>query len=242
MLPLLISPNPPYRLPRPARFYQTLLFRGAVLAALAVLLSVGAFAGWRVITHNEDTVEPGKLYRSGQLTGPELREEIRRDNIQSVVNLRGANLRADWYKEELAVCQELGVRHFDVKLSAVHLPPPVELDKLLAALQEAPRPILIHCRSGSDRTGLAACVFLIDQEHMPWRQAENALTVSYGHFALYPYFEMNELVQLYGQSGDPSLRDWAAHRYPAVYAEEMHESTWDEMMEPVELLVRGRLD
>jgi protein tyrosine phosphatase (PTP) superfamily phosphohydrolase (DUF442 family) len=216
--------------------------RAAVLGALGVVLSCGAFAVWRISVHNEDVVEPGKLYRSAQLSVSELRSDIAQNGIRTVLNLRGENTASPWYQAELNVCRELGVQHIDVHLSAKHLPPPVEVDKLLDALQTAPRPILVHCLSGSDRTGLASCIFLIDQEHVPWKQAEDALSWRFGHFALYPYFEMDEFIQLYGQSSNPSLNNWARQVYPSIYANEMRESKWSEMTEPLELLVRGRLD
>lgn len=218
------------------------LWRFGYLTVAGVLIAAAWLLCWRVVTHNEEMVVPGQLYRSGQLTDSEMRDEIARDHIRSVINLRGANPRASWYRDELALCDQLRVRHFDVHLSALRLATPVEADRLLLDFQQAPRPILIHCSSGSNRTGFAAALFLIDEEHVPWQQAENALTVSFGHFALHPYFRSNEFVQLYGQSGDPSLRDWTERVYPSVYAGEMKESKLHEMLEPLELLVRGRLN
>jgi protein tyrosine phosphatase (PTP) superfamily phosphohydrolase (DUF442 family) len=215
--------------------------RTLAVALVGLLLFFGGFAIWRLSVHNEGVVEPGKLYRSAQLSIPELRDDIAKNGIRTVINLRGENKASLWYQQEVAACHDLGVQHIDVHLSGKHLPPPVEVDKLLDALQTAPRPILVHCLDGADRTGLAACIFLIDQEHVPWQQAEDALSWKFGHFALHPYFRMNEFVQLYGQSSDPSIDDWARRVYPSIYAKEMHESHWDEMMEPLELLVRGRL-
>jgi len=213
----------------------------AIMVVGTVLFFI-CFALWRLSIHNEDVVEPGELYRSAQLSIPQLRDDIARNGIRTVLNLRGENRASAWYEKELAACRDLGVEHIDVHLSGKHLPPPLEVDKLLDALQTAPRPILVHCLNGSDRTGLAACVFLIDQEHVPWKQAEDALSWRFGHFAIHPYFRMDEFVQLYGQSANPSINDWARKVYPSVYADEMHESKWDEMTEPLELLVRGRLD
>lgn len=215
-------------------------FLFCILAAFLVL-AVGAYAAWRVLIHNEGTVLPDTLYRSAQLDAKSLTQEIAAHHIRTVINLRGNNDGSDWYRQEIAVCRRLGVDHVDVRLSAGHLPPPKEIATLLRAYREAPRPILLHCRSGSDRTGLAACAFLIDQNHVPWREAEDALSWKYGHFAIYPYFEMDEFIQLYGQSANPSLLEWTEKSYPALYAKESHESKWDEMMEPFELLIRGRL-
>lgn len=224
------------------RLYTSLEVRGVALALFGAVLFCVGFALWRVSVHNEDVVEPGKLYRSAQLTAPQLQDEISRNGIRTVLNLRGENKSSPWYQDEVAACQSLGVQHIDVHLSAKHLPPPAEVNKLLDALQTAPRPILVHCLSGSDRTGLASCIFLIDQEHVPWKQAQDALSLRFGHFALYPYFEMDEFIQLYGQSSNPSLNNWARHDYPAIYAHEMSNSNEHEVFEPLELLFRGRLD
>jgi protein tyrosine phosphatase (PTP) superfamily phosphohydrolase (DUF442 family) len=235
----LVQDFPPLSLPQ--RFFVSVSFRAVATLILAIALFCTGFALWRISIHNEDVVEPGKLYRSAQLSIPELREDITQNGILTVINLRGKNTGSLWYRQEVATCRELDVRHIDVHLSGKHLPPPLEIDKLLDALQTAPRPILVHCLNGSDRTGLASCIFLIDQEHVPWKQAEDALSVRFGHIALHPYFRMDEFIQLYGQSGNPSINAWTRNVYPSVYAKEIRESKWDEMMEPAELFFRGRL-
>lgn len=215
---------------------RTLLY---FLAAFLIL--AGAYAAWRALIHNEGIVVPGALYRSAQLDAKSLTQEIAAHHIRTVINLRGNNDGSDWYRQEVAVCRKLGVDHVDIQLSAEHLPPPEQMEALLRAYREAPRPILIHCRSGADRTGLAASVFLIDQDHVPWKEARHALSWKYGHFALYPYFPMDEFIQLYGQSANPSLPDWTEKSYPAIYENKSHESKRDKMIEPFELLIRGHL-
>ena len=206
-----------------------------------LVVTVAGFVLWRVAIHNEGTVVPGTLYRSAQLDAKALKQEIATNHIRTVINLRGANTNHPWYDDELAVCRQLGVDHVDVQWSAQHLPPPDQMEALLRAFRDAPRPILLHCRSGSDRTGLAAGVFLIDQEHEPWKEARGALNLKYGHFAIYPYFEMDEFIQLYGQSGNPSLQDWTEKDYPALYASKSHESKSDKITDPLKLMIHGKL-
>lgn len=212
-----------------------------MLGLAGILVAVaGAFTAWRLTVHNEGVVEPGALYRSAQLKSAALEKEIKARHIRTVINLRGENDRLSWYRQEVEICRRLGVLHLDVALSARSLPDPKNLLRLLEFYQTAPRPILLHCRSGSDRTGLAVALFEIDQQHLPWQQAKTGLSWHYGHFALYPYFEMDEFVELYGQSGASSLTEWAQKDYPAVYAREMQESRRHEMLEPLEFLLTGR--
>lgn len=64
--------------------------RFALLAALVVLTPALAFGGFEVATGNVREVEPGVFYRSGQLTGAAIETMIQRQNIMTILNLRGA--------------------------------------------------------------------------------------------------------------------------------------------------------
>jgi protein tyrosine/serine phosphatase len=55
---------------------------------------------------------------------------------------------------------------------------------LVEALRDAPKPLLIHCRAGSDRTGLASALYVASHGGT-YRDACEQLSLYYGHF---PYF------------------------------------------------------
>ena len=59
---------------------------------------------------------------------------------------------------EKGLARELGVGVVVFEFNAGHLPPPKELARLIDVLQTAPRPILLHCRNGVDRAGMASAV------------------------------------------------------------------------------------
>jgi len=211
------------------------------VACLAVLL-VGGFALLRYLDFNSGVVIPGELYRAGQLSPGELERQIGLYHIRAVVNLRGPNPKNAWYISELATCQRLDVRHADVRMGARHLPPPEEVTALLDAFHHLPRPLLVHCGSGSDRSGLASSIYLMEQKGRPPEEAERQLSVQFGHLAVYPYFEMNEFVELYGEENPQhhTFDQWAVQDYPAIFVAESKESKWDELIEPVESLVKVR--
>ncbi len=55
-----------------------------------------------------------------------------------------------------------------------------ELKQLVLAYDELPKPILIHCRQGADRTGLAVAIFkLLDGASLA--EARSAFTIWHGH-------------------------------------------------------------
>jgi protein tyrosine/serine phosphatase len=102
-----------------------------------------------------------------------------------VLNLRGANKGASWYQEEIRASELLGVQHYDYGISANHDVDDQSIKGILGIIREAPKPILVHCKFGSDRTGLIAAAYLYAIEHKAVAEAIKQLSLRYGHF---PYF------------------------------------------------------
>ncbi|UDL94064.1 tyrosine-protein phosphatase [Lichenihabitans sp. PAMC28606] len=121
--------------------------------------SYASYCGVLIWTGNHHTVVQGQLYRSAQLSGPELDREITADHIRTVLNLRGPNPSKDWYRAELAMTRARGVEHVDIGISARSEVPEESVAKILAVLRDAPKPILVHCASGADRTGFVAALY-----------------------------------------------------------------------------------
>jgi len=55
---------------------------------------------------------------------------------------------------------------------------------LIALLRSAPKPVLIHCKQGSDRTGLASALYLAALAKAGEPVSEEQLSVRYGHIAI----------------------------------------------------------
>ena len=56
-----------------------------------------------------------------------------------------------------------GLSLYDLPLSATRRPARLELLRLIDVLERCPYPLLIHCKSGADRTGLASALYLMLQ-------------------------------------------------------------------------------
>lgn len=131
---------------------------------------------------NFHAISEGKAYRSRQLNRYELTGVVRDHGIKSVLNLRGRNPEAAWYREEILGAEALGLRHYDYGISANHEVDDRNVEAILAILRDAPKPILIHCKSGADRTSLAAALYLYRVECRSRDEAERQLSLRYGHF------------------------------------------------------------
>lgn len=158
------------------------------VAAGTGIAAVGLIAHLSYIhlTGNFDTLVPGEVYRSAQMVGTDLQDYAAEHGIKSVLNLRGATANADWYTDEVAESARLGLVHANFAMSASERITPEQVFELIALMRSLPKPMLIHCRQGSDRTGLASALYLAAISGAEEDTAEAQLSLYYGHFAV-PY-------------------------------------------------------
>ena len=149
---------------------------------IIVSLVFGAHIANILVHGNFRPITEGEAYRSGQINKDKLEQYLKEYRIKSVLNLRGKNIGKDWYEDEIAVCKRLSVRHYDLAMNSTGKPNPDVVDRLMTIFSEAPRPILIHCRSGSDRSGLVAALWKVVVDREPKEAAKKQLSIRYGHF------------------------------------------------------------
>ena len=157
---------------------------GAVVGAVLLAgLVVGVPLGYRSYTsvkyRNFRVVEPGVLYRSGQMTGSGLSSTVEQYGIRTVVSLR--DVRDDGKpapdRDEVAYCAARGVRHVVLSPAKWYAadggPAPVEpnLKEFLKVMDDpAARPVLVHCFAGIHRTGGYVGLYRI--EYQGWAADE----------------------------------------------------------------------
>ena len=171
---------------RPARSKPIAwLMRSLKVAAISVGLSaasLGAYCGVIIYQGNFHAVEAGILYRSAQPDRDDLAAAARHHGIKSVLNLRGRNPGSPWYDEEIAASRELGLTHYNYPISAHRLVTRQQIAELLDIVRQAPKPLLIHCMSGSDRAGLVSALYRFALAGATPEDAERELSLVYGHF------------------------------------------------------------
>ncbi len=144
---------------------------------------------------NFHTVSKGVVYRSAQLSLDRLAQYVEDHRIRSIVNLRGAQQWRRWYRQEKAFSRSRGIIHEDFALSAIKTISVYELDRILAFMHEAPKPILVHCYAGADRTGLISALWqLAEDRKKPAEALERQLCWMKGHFSTF-HLGTNAMVQ-----------------------------------------------
>ena len=132
----------------------------------------------RAIWRNRAQVGPGIL-RSNHPTPNQFRQEAR-DGLRTVVNLRGASNEPQ-YLLERAICAQLELKLIDFAIPATKRPTRALIKNLMAEIERADKPLLIHCKSGADRTGIA-CAALVLSMGGTIQEARKQLSPRFLHF------------------------------------------------------------
>ncbi len=152
-----------------------------MLAVLAVSTAVlGVCLGVR-FSENVHVVAPGLVYRSAQLWPDELEFVIADYGIRSIISLVPPEPDQAWYRGEISVSTAHRIARYEVPLSRGTRPTASQMRDLISALREAPKPVLIHSKSGADRVGLAAAIFQYAIAARPADEAGRQLSIRYGH-------------------------------------------------------------
>lgn len=123
---------------------------------------------------NFRVVQPGVLYRSGQMTKEGLQRILNDYRIKTVISLRDGLTRQDQAEEEFCKSEEINfVRILPSQWGDIGGSVPVEagVRKFRAIMSDSRNyPVLVHCFAGIHRTGAYCAIYRMEFEH--WNNAE----------------------------------------------------------------------
>jgi uncharacterized protein (TIGR01244 family) len=174
----------------------------------------------RLVYPNRHRVD-NKLWRSAQPLPRDIAWAAR-NGIRTVVNLRGGREFGCWPLEKEA-CEAAGIRLVDMPLYARGVPRVEAIRWARALFDSIEYPALIHCKSGADRTGLAAALYLLLHRGRPLAEARAQLHARYGHFrwtatgVLDAFFDLYERHAAEPGAAQLAFSDWFEKVYdPAL--------------------------
>ncbi len=156
---------------RRSRLFLTI---GAVLALSALAVNAETIARWRhqVFPKRFGVVEPGRLYRSGQIAARLVRGVLKDHKIGMVIDLTDDNPtdpqeKAD-KQAELAAIEELGIERRNHVLLADGTGDVVVYAAAVKSVVDATKlgkPALVHCAAGTQRTGGVVALYRLFVQH-----------------------------------------------------------------------------
>ena len=142
-------------------------------------LMIGDHGILRKFYGNTHEIAPGRMWRTYQPSPANLKA-WRDRGVKTVINLRGDKPSGFYFLEEEA-CEKLGLRLVTFRVFSREAPSPEILRGAKALFDEIEYPAIMHCKSGADRAGLMATLFLFFHEGVPLDEAMDQLSFKYGH-------------------------------------------------------------
>ncbi|MGE4481824.1 tyrosine-protein phosphatase [Acidocella sp.] len=167
----------------------------------------------RLLWTNFAVVVPGKLYRSNHPTPGNLRRFARKVGLKSLINLRGqAKNGSDALSREEA--RRLGLDFYDMAFESRGAPHKERILRLAGIFQQMQGPALIHCKSGADRAGLVAGLYILINGGTA-AEAMRQLSWRFGHIKHSKTGILDDFVRLYQQTaeGRKQFLDWVREEY-----------------------------
>jgi protein tyrosine/serine phosphatase len=168
---------------------------------------------FRLLWTNFAVVAPGALYRSNHPTPANLIAFTRKVGLRSLINLRGRTRNgSDALSRDTAA--RLGLEFYDLALESRGAPHRDRILKLAEIYQTMRRPALIHCKSGADRAGLAAGLYLL-MNGASSAEGLAQLSLRFGHVRQSKTGILDKFFLTYARTGEgvkPFL-DWVREDY-----------------------------
>ncbi len=167
----------------------------------------------RTVWPNLHRVAPG-VWRANQ-PSPARLARYRAMGIRAVLNLRGSKGLSHFALEREA-CARLGLTLVNLPLSAAR---PAARETLLAlheVFRTIPKPFVMHCKSGADRTGIAAALYLLMIEEAPLAEAARQLHWRFLHLARGEAGVLDHMLATYGRARAATgigVLDWIRDGY-----------------------------
>ena len=163
--------------------------------------------------HNFEEFAPG-AYRSNQPDHARF-EAYAKMGIKTILNLRGA-VKEPHFLFEAESAEQLGLNLINHGMSARKAPQADKLVKLVEIFNQIEKPFLVHCKSGADRTGLAAVLYLMAIEDKSLDEARPQLSFRFLHIKRTTTGILDHFFDVYAARNAQSpipIMDWIRNEY-----------------------------
>lgn len=155
-----------------------------------------------------------RMWRSGQPLPFHIHRFARRGG-RAVISLRGGQTFGS-LPLEIEACMDDKIAFHTIVLRSRDLPDREELLQIIDALPRLETPVLFHCKSGADRAGFMATLWMLVMEGASLAEAQEHLGLRYGHIRRSKTGVLDACFDAYaaagGHDGRP-FRDWVEKEY-----------------------------
>ncbi|ACL57852.1 tyrosine-protein phosphatase [Methylobacterium nodulans] len=181
---------------------------------------------------NRHRIGRGLLWRSAQPAPHDL-AWFKRQGLRTIISLRGGREHGSWQLQREA-CEREGLLLREFVVRSREAPDRAMLLSARDFFAGVEYPALIHCKSGADRAGFAAALYLILHEGRPVAEAARQLSPRYGHFRFAKTGILDAFFDRYlleGEAKGLSFLDWVEHHYdPERLQRDFQAGFWSDIL------------
>lgn len=164
-----------------------------------------------------------EMWRSNQPSPERIARHARVLGLKTIINLRGAGGKG-YYLLEKEACARHGVELVDFQFFSREAPSASAVLDARDLFDRIAYPALMHCKSGADRAGVAAALYMHFRRGEPIEQAREQLSMRYLHIRAGKTGVLDHFFEVYLRDAAPrglGFADWVAVEYDpaAVKAE-----------------------
>lgn len=155
-----------------------------------------------------------RVWRSAQPSPRDI-ARLKAKGLATIINLRGGRSHGAWQLEKDAA-ERHGIAVVDLVLRSREAPERETLLALPAFFAGLTYPVLAHCKSGADRAGLFAALYLLVVEGADARRALRELSLRAGHFRYAQTGILDAFLEAYRDEGEAkgkAFLDWVRDDY-----------------------------
>ena len=155
-----------------------------------------------------------RFWRAAQPTPGQI-ADFAQQGAKTIVNLRGGREYGSWPLEKEA-CEANGLTLAEFVLRSREAPDRDAILALADFFKNVEYPIVVHCKSGADRAGFMAALYLLIAEGTSADEALKQLSPWYGHFRFAKTGILDAFVEMYRDEGEAKGKpflDWVRDDY-----------------------------
>ncbi len=133
--------------------------------------------------NNLHEIRTDELFRSGEMTTDELGAVVQAHKIKTVFDLRlTPKPVGEGDIPEVLALKKLHTTYVHVPLKGSKEMALDQVKQLLTEIDKAETPALIHCTSGTHRSGVVAAIWMMERDNLPYDVAIEQLSAKFGFF------------------------------------------------------------
>ncbi|QCE35222.1 protein tyrosine phosphatase [Acetobacteraceae bacterium] len=172
----------------------------------------------RIFWKNLSPIIPQKVWRSNHPTPRRFKRLVKQLHLKSIINLRGHRPECGSDRLGREICKNIAIPYENMAFESRNFPQKERILKFYHFWKTLPKPMLIHCKSGADRAGLASALILLFEGYTV-QEAQKQLHWRFFHFSRSRTGVLDLFLKLYERTGEKkniSFLDWVQKDYDDV--------------------------